>query len=816
MRLKISLTVRISAIVAGYVFLLVTVLVAIIGMSTDKTLRTLALTDGEQITATRALQIGEMMDKFYWQLEMLADRAESRTGSVEDVEAMTRSLKGKLSPEIVGMFFAWPDGSYMNIEGAHGNVKDRDYFSAILSGGADRAIGEAVISKSLKVPIVVTAVAVQGADGRTRGLLAFQFKLETLSAITGKISLGKGGYGWIIDDTGLIIAHPDQKLVMNANMMSDKDNGTSGLREVAQNAFATESGHGTYTDGTGKEITVFHVKVPNTPGWVLGISIPTETILADSLFLKRIMIALGALFVFISILVSIAIARSIVRPIRQLVAASGRLAVGDADIVLTSNSNDEIGDLSRSFAAMVSSIKDQALSSRQIADGDLSAQFIERSEKDILSRSMNAIIENLRNLVKETTMLTEAAINGNLNARGNAEAFSGGYREVINGVNETLDAVTAPIRETSLVLAHIAEGDLGARVTGNYRGDHAKIRDDLNTTAETLQTYIEEIAATLEAISSGDLDREITADYCGDFTRIKESLNLIVDSLNAVIGDFAESAEQVSAGAEQIAETSQTLASGASIQVETIDRISRAVAEFAEKTRQNAMSAGKAKHLALEAKAWAYKGNERIVELVRAMKTIEGSSSDISRIIGVIDDIAFNTNILALNAAVEAARAGKYGKGFSVVAGEVRNLAVKCAEAAKETISLIETSLKNIGEGSKVTDAASESLGEIVKSVDGTASSIETIESASNEQVSNVTVVSEGLGKVMQVTQDNVATSEESAAASEELSGQARILRETAGQFALKKKSGAAGNRALVQKLTGGKRMLPVPADAES
>ena len=437
---------------------------------------------------------------------------------------------------------------------------------------------------------------------------------------------------------------------------------------------------------------------------------------------------------------------------------------------------------------MVDSIRDQAISSGQIANGDLSALFNERSDKDILAKSMNGVISNLRSLVDETTRLTEASVNGDLNARGDAERFTGGFRAVVDGMNNTLDAVIAPVQETSVILRRIADGDLSARVKGDYKGDHAQIRDDLNAMAETLQSYIKEIAQTLDALSTGDLDREISGDYRGDFTCIKTSLNLIVDSLNSVICNLGESADQVAAGARQISETSQTLARGANEQAGTIDNIVNAVSELEERTKQNARSAGEARTRAEEARVWAEKGNTRIEDMARAMKAIDDSSGDISRVIGVIDDIAFHTNILALNAAVEAARAGTHGKGFAIVADEVRNLAAKSADAARETLKLIEISLRNVKTGTKVTDDAVAALNGIVESVDGTANAISNIESASNDQVRGLATVTQGLTRVMQVAEDNNATSEESASASEELSGQAQILRETVGDFTLKTK----------------------------
>jgi methyl-accepting chemotaxis protein len=536
--------------------------------------------------------------------------------------------------------------------------------------------------------------------------------------------------------------------------------------------------------------TMFYIEgaISNTPYRVV-ITAPESDFLPGFIALCGLPLLYAAIIAgFATLLGSIAIGRTVVRPLKQLATASERIASGDADVQLDVSANNEIGILARSFNSMAESIKEQALSSGKIADGDLTTEFRERSENDILAKSMNGVIANIRNLVTETTRLTETSVNGDLSARGDAGRFTGGFRDIVNGMNCTLDAITAPIRETSVILGKIAEGDLGARVTGDYKGDHARIRDDLNAMAEKLQDHIEEIAKTLDALSTGDLNREIVGDYRGDFTRIKQSLNLIVGALNDVIGNFGESAEQVSAGAQQISETSQTLAQGATEQGETLDRIVVEVSELEKKTRLNTLNADRAKELADTAKTWADKGNKRMSDMARAMKAIDDSSADISRVIAVIDDIAFHTNILALNAAVEAARAGKHGKGFAIVADEVRNLAVKSADAAKETMILIETSLRNVDAGSKVTGDAVAALNGIVESVDGTANAIASIENASNEQARSITNVSAGLSRVMQVAQANTATSEESAAASEELSGQAQILKEAVGNFTLSKK----------------------------
>ena len=192
-----------------------------------------------------------------------------------------------------------------------------------------------------------------------------------------------------------------------------------------------------------------------------------------------------------------------------------------------------------------------------------------------------------------------------------------------------------------------------------------------------------------------------------------------------------------------------------------------------------------ARQLSKEAQKAADQGNIRMNEMVAAMQKINESSQSISKIIKVIDEIAFQTNLLALNAAVEAARAGQHGKGFAVVAEEVRNLAGRSAKAAQETAELIAGSVTLTAQGGRIADQTAASLGEIVSGITGVSDLIEDIATASNDQAQGIAQVNQGLEQIGQVTQQNTANAEESAAASEELSSQAAHLRSMLSRFRL-------------------------------
>jgi methyl-accepting chemotaxis protein len=320
--------------------------------------------------------------------------------------------------------------------------------------------------------------------------------------------------------------------------------------------------------------------------------------------------------------------------------------------------------------------------------------------------------------------LVDAAMEGKLATRADAERFEGNYRRIVQGVNDTLDAVIAP----------------------------------LNVAAE----YVDQI-------SSGDIPQKITDEYKGDFNEIKNNLNTMIDNLTKFATDVQTAAEDVASGSQQISSSAEEMSQGATEQSSSIEEVSSSMEEMNSTVSQNADNAKETASIASKAANDAQEGGKSVSETVQAMKSIADK-------IGIIEEIARQTNMLALNAAIEAARAGEHGKGFAVVAAEVRKLAERSQTAAKEIGNLSSTSVE-------VAEKAGKLIEDIVPGIQKTAELVQEINASSAEQADGIQQVTKAIQQLDQVIQQSATATEEMASTSEELAGQAEQLKEAAEFF---------------------------------
>ena len=476
-----------------------------------------------------------------------------------------------------------------------------------------------------------------------------------------------------------------------------------------------------------------------------------------------------------------------------------------------------VGGVNKLIDAFVAPINVTAEYIDRISKGDIPPQITNTYNGDFneIKHNLNACIDVMNGLLRETNTLIQATQDGKLQTRGNAQQFAGGWGELVGGVNKLIDAFVAPIKVTADYVDRISKGDMPPKITDNYNGDfnlikvnlnqcidaingmieeattlskaatsgelatradagryHGKYRAiiaGMNETLQGFQTPIQDIAKVLKRMAAKDFSQPVETKYPGAYGELRDNVNLVVENIRAAVGQISESANQFAEGARVIAESSQSLASGAQEQSSSVEEMSASIEEMAhsvESVKENAVEADK---IAKQTSGLAEQGGSAVQKSIEAMELIKTSSTQIGEIIQVISEIASQTNLLALNAAIEAARAGEHGMGFAVVADEVRKLAERSNQAAREISTLIKESSHRVEEGAQLGAETGKSLQEIIGGVEATAAKIAEIAAATVQQASNAKEVSTAIQTVAQVTERSAAGSEEMASSSEEL-----------------------------------------------
>ncbi len=368
--------------------------------------------------------------------------------------------------------------------------------------------------------------------------------------------------------------------------------------------------------------------------------------------------------------------------------------------------------------------------------------------------------------------------------------------------------VIKPVTAVAELTDKLSDGDLSARLEGR-QDEIGQMIGSINEFTASLQNAISQINSSMKSVAAGNLTDHIAVDLKGDLNDLKSSINDSIKMLGQTISEVVSASEKVRTGSGEISASANTLANGTTQQAAAIEEMSSSINEFSAQTKANNENASQAQQLSNQTLEIVQKGNVQMESMLKSINEINNTSSEVSKVIKVIDEIAFQTNLLALNAAVEAARAGKYGKGFAVVAEEVRSLAGRSAEAAKSTTDLIEASISEVEKGVKNADLTAAVLNEISESIDKTNDLVGEISSASKEQAIGIDEINRGLTQINEIVQQNSSISEETASSSEELSNQAKQLQALMSKFKfnISQSSGAT----FVQKPIEQKPVQPKP-----
>ena len=435
---------------------------------------------------------------------------------------------------------------------------------------------------------------------------------------------------------------------------------------------------------------------------------------------------------------------------------------------------------------LLSEVKDLIYTLEDCATGNLDAKFQQLPGE---KASYNQVVDSLRSTMTEISSSIHNFVgnvkSGNLDEPLSLEGRTGVWRKILVSMNELLEDIKAPIGESAEVLHQVSQGNLSTTMKGNYKGEYGRIKESVNATVGTLNVIISEISSLLEKVTEKDFTVEFRTVYKGDFKIITDSIEKTIYIFSDVLKEIRTSSERIIDGVATITDSSVVLSTSANSQNEIVLKVSDSLQKLSYTIDETTTISQDVEDIAGKARNIAGVGDKNMQNMLVAMNDIESATSEILKIIKVIDDIAFQTNLLSLNAAVEAARAGVHGKGFAVVADEVRQLAARSKTAAAQTEDLISNTVGKVKDGSSMAEQTAETLNNIVNQISVISDKIGNVSKSSLEQSKAISVTNSSIRELSNIAQSNTDVSNESVSVTEDLSTQAQTFKKMISEFNL-------------------------------
>ncbi|GAK49875.1 methyl-accepting chemotaxis sensory transducer [Candidatus Moduliflexus flocculans] len=652
-------------------------------------------------------------------------------------------------------------------------------------------------------------------DSGATGIAAYvqQAQTEILQKMSAETESQTEGY--------YVLAVKEQKMLFQSKFAQDESQAAN--QAYIQQMLAQKSGTLDYEQAGVGYFTVF--KYFETWDWLIGVTLP-KTIMFRQRQSYLISVGWASLIVFVALLaLSYVMGRKmIVQPVTSLVKVANSIADGQFEQVIDIRQRDEIGSLARAFHTMqttiqralldlhglIQAIQAGQLSTRSELSGyagnwrelmvgvnnlldalvtpiNTTANYIERlSNSEIpeqitaeycgdfnkTKQNLNLLGSDIRNVIQAIRTLSQAIQDGQLDARGDVSAFGGGWRELVSGVNQVVDAFTTPVTVAIQTIERIAKGDVPELITAEYRGDFNTIKKNVNQ----LIIATQEITSLAEEMARGNFTREVQERSEQD--TLMRALNSMSKTLQDIVVQIKVSADNVAISSQQMNVNAAQMSEGAANQSASTEQASASMEQMTTNIRQNADNAVQAEKIARQSVEYAEEGARVVRETVTAMQ-------EITKKIMIIQEIAQQTRLLSLNATIEAARAQEHGKAFSVVAAEVRKLSDITKDAAEEIDTLANSSRA-------ISERAGEMLTKLVPNIQTTSDLVQEISAASSEQSMGAEQVNRAIQQLDQVTQENAETADELAATAEELAAQARQLQKAITFFHVSESAAAA------------------------